>query len=104
MTLSSVNKASASRYEEIQMDVRSQQVVVQRRMNDRLAEARMARLAREAQDAGRGFEQEIGALNLAEGRRERPIFVSLVERLVDAAAAAGHAISPTPPIRVAVRR
>jgi hypothetical protein len=92
------------RHEEIEMDVRSQQVVVQRRMNDRLAEARMARLAREAQDAGRGFEQELGALNLAEGRRERPLFVSFVERVFEAAAAAGHTINPTPPIRVAVRR
>jgi len=86
------------------MDVRSQQIVVQQRMNDRVAEARMARLARDAQASGRGFEQELGALNLTEGHRERPALVSLVERLVDAAAAAGHAVSPRPPIRVAVRR
>jgi hypothetical protein len=101
---SSPERATASRHEEIQMDVRSQQIVVQRRMNDHLAEARMARLAREVQDAGRGFEQELGALNLVEAHTERSGLVHLVERFVEAAAAAGHAISPRPPIRVAVRR
>lgn len=86
------------------MDVRSQHIVVQQRMNDRLTEARMARLAREVQDAGRGFEQELGALNLVEAHRERHALVSLVERFVEAAAAAGHAISPRPPLHVTVRR
>ena len=87
------------------MDVRSQQIVVQQHMNDRLAEARMARLAREVQASGHGFEQELGALHLAHGHRERPGLVAgFVERVFEAAAAAGHSISPTPPIRVAVRR
>jgi hypothetical protein len=87
------------------MDVRSQQIVVQQHMNDRLAEARMARLARDAQATGRGFEQELTSLNLAHGRPERPSLVAgFVERVLQAAAAAGHTISPTPPIRVAVRR
>jgi hypothetical protein len=86
------------------MDVRSQQIVVQQHMHDRLAEARMARLAREVQASDRGLEQELTTLNLVEAHRERHGLVGFVERVFEAAAAAGHAISPTPPIRVAVRR
>ena len=85
------------------MDVRSQQIVVQQRINDRVAEARMARLAREAQGADRGFAQEPTAVSYAVAE-EHGIVASFVERVFAAAAAAGHAISPAPPIRVAVRR
>ena len=85
------------------MDVRSQQIIVQQHMNDRLAEARMARLARDTQLAARGFEQKPEPV----ARVARPIQAhgqGFFENAFDALAAIGKALVPPTPVRVPVRR
>lgn len=81
------------------MDVRNRQLIVQQHMNDRLAEARMARLAREARAADNGHEQAPVQLFAV---RHHSLFERVIARVVDAAASAGTSIHPTPPVRVTV--
>jgi len=85
------------------MDVRSQQIVVQQHMNDRLAEARMARLAREAQLATRAFEQARTPV-VHTARRAEPRGAGFLANAFDALAAIGKALVPNQPVRVPVRR
>jgi hypothetical protein len=80
------------------MDVRNQQLIVHQQMNDRLAEARMARLAREARGADHG--QEPAAQTFAV--HQPSALDRIIGRVFDAAAAAGRSIHPTPPVRVTV--
>ena len=87
------------------MDVRSQQIVVQQHMNDRLAEARMARLARESQLAARTFEQKPTPVVRHERRLHRHgAFDGFLENAFDALAAIGKTLTPLSPVRVPVRR
>jgi len=87
------------------MDLRGQQIVVQQHMNDRLAEARMARLARESRAAGRGFQQEPTPV-AQRARRAHPqgVLAGFLASVFEAAATAGASLSPTPPVRVRVAR
>jgi hypothetical protein len=85
------------------MDVRSQQIVVQQHMNDRLAEARMARLAREAQLATRAFEQKRTPV-ARQARHAEPQGAGFLANFFDALAVIGKALTPPTPVRVPVRR
>ncbi len=80
------------------MDVRTQQIIIQQQMNDRLAEARMARLAREARGARLDAEHAVQTFAV----RRHSALDRLFGRVFDAAAAAGRSIHPTPPVRVTV--
>ena len=87
------------------MDVRNQQIVVQQHMNDRLAEARMARLASESRAAARGFEQERTRVARHAPKVHRPSALGgLLAGLFEAAATIGSSLAPTPPLRVRVVR
>ena len=81
------------------MDVKNQQLIVHQHMNDRLAEARMARLAREVRDADHGLEQ--GPTQVL-SVRQPSVLDRVLNAVFDAAAAAGKSIHPTPPVRVTV--
>jgi hypothetical protein len=84
------------------MDLRGQQIVVQQHMNDRLAEARMARLARETQLATRAFEQP--RTPVLQVRRAEPRGAGFLANAFDALAAIGKTLTPLTPVRVPVRR
>lgn len=86
------------------MDVREQQLVVRQHMNDRLAEARMARLAREARLAGDPFEvQDAPIVHHARGYAHGPLS-GFLAGVAEAAAAIGQSIAPRPPVQVRVAR
>ena len=85
------------------MDLRGQQIVVQQHMNDRLAEARMARLARETQLATRAFEQRPTPV-VHQVRRAEPRGAGFLANAFDALAAIGKTLTPLTPVRVPVRR
>ncbi len=85
------------------MDVRSQQIIVQQHMNDRLSEARMARLARDAQLHARGFEQKPEPV-ARHARTVQPHGQGFLGNAFDALAAIGKALVPPTPVRVPVRR
>jgi len=87
------------------MDLKGQQIVVQQHMNDRLAEARMARLARETRIADRGFEQE-PTLVVQRARRvhQQGVLGGFLASVVEAAATAGASLAPRPPLHVRVAR
>lgn len=86
------------------MDVRTQQIIVQQHMNDRLAEARMARLAREVRANGHPGVDHLGVVHHTTRVAPEPRTGGILAALVDAAAAAGRAFHPTPPIQVRVAR
>lgn len=87
------------------MDLRGQQIIVQQHMNDRLTEARMARLAREARDAGRALEQAPVAVVQATTRHHRlGALEGFFAAVVDAASLAGRSLVPAPTLRVRVVR
>lgn len=85
------------------MDLRGQQIIVQQHMNDRVSEARMARLARESQLAARAFEQKTEPVR--HQRRAQPSALSgFLGHAFDALAAVGRSLTPLTPVRVPVRR
>ncbi len=87
------------------MDLKGQQIVVQQHMNDRLAEARMARLARESRAAGRGFQQEPTPVEQRARRVHRQgALGGFLASVVEAAATVGASLAPRPPLRVRVAR
>ena len=87
------------------MDLRGQQIVVQQHMNDRLAEARMARLACESRAPGRGFEQEsTPVVQRARHAHGQGLLGGFLASVVEAAGTVGATLAPTPPIHVRVAR
>jgi hypothetical protein len=86
-----------------QMDLRGQQIIVQQHMNDRVAEARMARLARESQLAARSFEQKPTPVQVQRSARQSSLGAFLGNAF-DALAAVGRSLTPPTPVRVPVRR
>jgi len=87
------------------MDVKGQQIVVQQHMNDRLAEARMARLARETRVADRGFQHESAPVTRRAPRAHRQgLLGGFLASVVEAAGTVGASLAPTPPVHVRVAR
>ena len=87
------------------MDLGGQQIVVQQHMNDRLAEARMARLARESRAPGRGFEQEsTPVVRRARRAHRHGLLGGFLASVIEAAGTVGASLAPTPPIHVRVAR
>lgn len=87
------------------MDLYSQRIVVQQHMNDRLAEARMARLAREARDAGRAIEHPtVAVVDARPAIQHRGAFEGFLAAVVDVASLVGRSLVPTPTLRVRVAR
>ena len=85
------------------MDLRGQQIIVQQQMNDRVSEARMARLARDSQLAARAFEQKpepVQHHRLA----QQSALGGFLGNAFDALAAVGRSLTPLTPVRVPVRR
>ena len=85
------------------MDLRGQQIVVQQQMNDRVAEARMARLARDSQVAARAFEQKPEPARHQHGAQQSALN-GFLGNAFDALAAVGRSLTPPTPVRVPVRR
>lgn len=85
------------------MDLRGQQIIVQQHMNDRVAEARMARLARDAQFAARAFEQKPEPVR-HQRRAQQSAIGGFLGNAFDALAAVGRSLTPPTPVRVPVRR
>jgi hypothetical protein len=87
------------------MDLRGQQIIVQQHMNDRVSEARMARLARESQLAARTFEQKPTRVVSHERHIQRQSALDgFLANAFDALAAIGKTLTPLSPVRVPVRR
>jgi hypothetical protein len=84
------------------MDLRGQQIIVQQHMNDRVSEARMARLARDSQLAARAFEQKPAPVQSQ--RRAQGALSGFLGNAFDALAAVGRSLTPPTPVRVPVRR
>jgi hypothetical protein len=84
------------------MDLRAQQIIVQQHMNDRVSEARMARLARDSQLAARAFEQKPEPVR--HQRSQQSALGGFLGNAFDALAAVGRSLTPPTPVRVPVRR
>jgi hypothetical protein len=87
-----------------QMDLRGQQIIVQQHMNDRVAEARMARLARDSQLAARTFEQKPMPVQHQRHTQRQSALGGFLGNAFDALAAVGRSLTPPTPVRVPVRR
>jgi hypothetical protein len=85
------------------MDLRGQQIIVQQHMNDRVSEARMARLARDTQLAARTFEQKPAAVQQQHSVKQSALS-GFLGNAFDALAAVGRSLTPPTPVRVPVRR
>jgi len=85
------------------MDLRGQQIIVQQHMNDRVSEARMARLARDSQLAARAFEQKPTPVQ-HQRTVKQSAFSGFLANAFDALAAVGRSLTPPTPVRVPVRR
>jgi hypothetical protein len=85
------------------MDLRGQQIIVQQHMNDRVSEARMARLARDSQLAARAFEQKPEPVRQQRRSQQSPLD-GFLGNAFDALAAVGRSLTPPTPVRVPVRR
>lgn len=85
------------------MDLRGQQIIVQQHMNDRVSEARMARLARDSQLAARAFEQKPAPVQ-SQRRAQPSALAGFLGSAFDALAAVGRSLTPPTPVRVPVRR
>jgi hypothetical protein len=86
-----------------QVDLRGQQIIVQQQMNDRVSEARMARLARDSQLAARAFEQKPEPIQ-HQRHAQQSALGSLLGNAFDALAAVGRSLTPPTPVRVPIRR
>jgi hypothetical protein len=86
-----------------QMDLRGQQIIVQQHMNDRVSEARMARLARDSQLAARSFEQKPTPVRHQQSVKQSALS-GFLGNAFDALAAVGRSLTPLTPVRVPVRR
>ena len=85
------------------MDLRGQQIIVQQHMNDRVSEARQARLARDSQLAARAFEQKPEPVQ-HHRRAQQSALGGFLGNAFDALAAVGRSLTPPTPVRVPVRR
>jgi hypothetical protein len=86
-----------------QMDLRGQQIIVQQHMNDRVSEARMARLARDSQLAARAFEQKPTPVQHQQSVKHSALN-GFLGNAFEALAAVGRSLTPLTPVRVPVRR
>jgi hypothetical protein len=87
------------------MDLRGQQIIVQQHMNDRVSEARMARLARDSQLAARSFEQKpTPVAGHVRHTQRQSALDGFLTNAFDALAAIGKTLTPLVPVRVPVRR
>lgn len=85
------------------MDLRGQQIIVQQHMNDRVSEARMARLARDSQLAARAFEQKPAPVQ-HQRRAQQSALSGFLGNAFDALAVIGKTLTPLSLVRVPVRR
>ena len=85
------------------MDLRGQQIIVQQHMNDRVSEARMARLARDSQLAAHAFEQKPEPVR-QQRHSQQSALGGFLGNAFDALAAVGRSLTPPTPVRVPVRR